>query len=158
MSPKQRLPLVLIFVVGIVSLPMILFSGNDPSPELLAARIAASAPGWNSYQEDIKGQIGASPVAEWSGRLVTAAQGDDLLSLSFVLEEPWKTRDGALPVLIRLPDGATLMPRDAIIDGEHRVYRYALPSSAPLPWAEVQYPHHRERLYFDATGQWMAKD
>ena len=33
----------------------------------IARRCAESHPEWQNYQEDIKGQIGAAPVAEWKG-------------------------------------------------------------------------------------------
>lgn len=158
MSPKKRVPLGILLVLGFVSLPMLLFGWQSPSREALEERIAASSPRWNSYQEDIKGQIGAAPVAEWSGTLVAATQSDDVLTLSFRLDEPWHSREAALPVLLEIPDGAILLPDNATRDTEHRLYHFALPASTPLAWAEVQYPHHRERIYLDADGQWAAKN
>jgi len=139
----------------LVFVPMVLLSSASVTPEMLVARCEASVPGWSSYQEDVKGQIGARPVAEWRGALRSAQQEGDRLTVAFRLEEPWRSSPASLPVLIRLPDGAVLLPERAHRDEDLRLYGYALESASRLPWLEVQYPHHRDRLILDSAGRWQ---
>jgi len=151
---RNRLLLVGFGVLAVVIAPMVLFSGGAVPAHVLAARCEASEPRWNSYQEDIKGQIGARPVAEWQGDLVAAELRDEVLTLDFALEEPWHSLPAAIPVLLRLPDGSVLLPQASREEGGLRRYSYRLDENTATSWVEVQYPHQRDRLIFDSAGQW----
>ncbi len=132
-------------------------AASIPDQEL-ARRCAASAPQWDSYQEDVKGQVGARPVAEWKGKPVSAEVSRGVIRISFAIVGSWAGRECAIPILIKEPGGE-------IRTGQGRGDRegnavYSLPlgpsESTSVPWIEIQYPHHRERLLLDSSGRWSA--
>lgn len=122
----------------------------------LARRCAASVPAWNNYQEDIKGQVGAAPVAQWRGDPVWARHSGDRLEVAFALLPPWSEYACALPVLLRDPLGNDYRNVSASRRDGVRVYAFFLAEGARagLPWVEVHYPHHQLRLALDNDGQW----
>ena len=50
---------------------------TDPPAEVsvdeLAQRVVRSVPDWADYQEDLKGHLGATPVAQWQGAPIREA-------------------------------------------------------------------------------------
>ncbi len=141
----------------LVALTVVLNQG--PSPEVIAARCRAAQPRWSSYQEDIKGQVGAAPVASWTGEPVGAVCEGVEVSVTFRLSPPWSDYPAAIPVLLRSPT-ATVHAACAIRrEGSNRTYVFELPDSAvagSLPWVEVRYPHNERKLYFEPDGVWNA--
>ena len=130
------------------------------SEEELKRRIEASAPQWANYQEDIKGQIGATPAAEWEGKPVSARIDGAALYVEFEMIGPWAAREIALPLLAHDPLGNTYQNTAAEFDGARTTYIFTLAeeaASGTLPWVEIKYPHHERRLVFSDDGVWEAK-
>lgn len=131
---------------------LVVMSAAAPIDETaLRARIQASMPTWESYQEDIKGQLGARPAAEWRGELTGARiAADGAVDVLFRIEGPWAERDLGVPILVRDPELRVTRAAETIREDGLRVYRVPLAGAASLPWIEVQYPHHTRRIGLDA--------
>jgi hypothetical protein len=125
----------------------------------LQERCRVSKPAWNNYQEDIKGQIGAAPVAEWSGVPISARFEGETFHVTFSLQPPWLDYPCALPILLRDPMGNIYRSAVAEPGGEgERTYVFPIKaSSAGLPWVEIHYPHHQTRLALDPSGTWRTQ-
>ncbi len=125
----------------------------------LAARIEKCSPQWQGYQEDIKGQVGAGPVAEWRGEPVKAVQQDSKLMITFRLSGAWASRDGAIPVLTQDSLGRVRQSTSATHDQGLTTYDFSLDlsgSASLLPWVEVKFPNGDKRIVFDQKGVWNA--
>lgn len=134
-------------------------SQTDVPVEEIAERVAKSLPKWANYQEDIKGQIGSTPVARWKGEPVEARVDGSDVFVTFELSGAWAQYDFALPVLLKDHLGKVYQKRDATRNGTRVEYRFQLTNrveGASLPWVEVAYPHHFERIAFSAQGTWSA--
>ena len=132
---------------------------NQVSPEELAARVAESRPEWANYQEDLKAQVGVTPLAEWEGKPLSARHEGRDLHITFQVDGPWSERDVALPILLRDPFGNARRNLSAECQGRSVVYRFYFPDiarDAPLPWVEIQYPGRERRLVFSEQGEWPA--
>jgi hypothetical protein len=129
------------------------------SEEELAQRCETSVPHWDNYQEDIKGQVGARPVALWKGRPLSAQVSPGRVEVRFEIAGDWAAREASVPLLLKDPGGAILVGRGKGDGMGSATYVFELPESETLsvPWVEVQYPHHRERLPLDAKGHWQAR-
>lgn len=129
------------------------------SLEELQRRIETSAPRWANYQEDIKGQIGAAPAAEWEGKPISARIDGANLRVEFEIAGPWEARELALPLLAHDPLGNTYQNTAALFEGARVTYVFTLaevPARGTLPWVEIKYPHRERRLVFSDTGVWEA--
>ena len=123
----------------------------------MARRVENSQPTWQSYSEDIKGQIGATPVAEWEGELTEVRLEGGAVRVTFRLSGPWAQRDAAIPVLLREPFGGTRRNTGARRDGDFVTYIIELPETArgqALPWVELKFPHGQRRLPLSEKGIW----
>ncbi len=130
---------------------------QGPSDGELAARIAKSRPAWESYQEDIKGQVGAGPVAQWDGTPSRLWFDKDAVFVAFAMKGYWATRDGGVPVLLRDPSGR--VQRDLRSDRNGSMIRYTFerPKLDGMPaWLEIKYPHMERRLVLSEQGEWQA--
>lgn len=128
-------------------------------PGDLMRRAALSNPDWANYQEDIKAQIGAAPVAQWRGHPVAVRREGALIHVTFRLEGPWAERAMVIPVLLRDPFGNETRHRGYEFTAPDVVYTFQLADEAaraPLPWVMVKYPHHEDRLPLDSDGEWTA--
>lgn len=143
--------IVLLFAAVLASLTWV--NAAAISEEEIAKRCAEAIPRWDNYQEDIKGMIGARPAAEWHGMPIAAQVRDNRLLLHFGLQGPWALRSAAMPLLVKDPAGDIRVARGATTNGDST---YTLEVSTGAPWVEVQYPHHRERFNFSASGDWSA--
>ncbi|MFM1919891.1 MAG: hypothetical protein RLZZ303_1525 [Candidatus Hydrogenedentota bacterium] len=148
---------VVVLVLGMI-LALFAWGGSMAIPEQeLARRCAESTPQWDNYQEDIKAQVGARPVAEWSGIPVAASYALGMLRLQFRVEGPWANREAAIPLLIKEPGGSVLTGHGRGDRQGSASYTIPLPHAGEsLPWVEVQYPHHRLRMTLDAKGTWQS--
>ena len=149
----------LLCLAGLVAAGVLLGGGGDTAPEALLERCRASRPEWAGYQEDIKGQIGAGPVAAWKGELTAIVQRGGTVSVTFHLEPPWSGFEAALPVLLRDPMGGVHYPGPARADGALREYTFVLGAEASgtaFPWLEVRAPRRDWRVTLDADGRWRA--
>ena len=146
--------------VGLTLLVLLIAFIRTPelSPEILMDRCATARPEWTSYAEDIKGMIGAGPVAQWRGDLHQAVRAGRELRLNFRLAPPWAEYTAAIPILLRDPQGQVHYPREVKGDNAERTYLYRLPpeSTEALPWIEVHYPGVERRISFDREGRWRA--
>lgn len=117
-----------------------------------------SRPAWENYQEDIKSQIGAGPVAEWVGRPVEVRCERNTMSATFQLEGPWARRDTAIPVLLRDPQGRIHTNMQAKRHDGQVTYLFGLPeSAAPFPWVELRFPHTGRRVVLSGKGLWREE-
>ena len=130
-----------------------------PSPEELARRVAACRVTWPNYPEDIKRQVGATPVARWRGEPESVDCAEGVIRVAFHIEGPWALRSVALPILLRGPWGSARQNREAACTGATVAYTFDVPEgdqeSAP-PWVEVKYPGAEKRLVLSADGSWRA--
>ena len=138
-----------------IALPSLL----DPAARLegVAQRCLDSEPTWENYQEDVKAQIGATPVALWAGEPVAGRMEAGEFRLTMRVEPPWDDLHCAMPIMLRDPMGRVHLAREAQGSGSERVYSFALSggaSSAP-PWVEVHYPHRIARLPLENGGIWQ---
>ncbi len=123
----------------------------------VARRVAESRPTWPNYQEDIKAQIGAGPVAEWEGRLESVEANTGRVVVRFVVRGPWSTRDCAIPILLQEPLGGVHQSEDARRDGTQVTYTFRLAESdAPVPWIALRFPHATRRIAIPSTGVWKS--
>lgn len=121
----------------------------------LAARVKAAQPDWQSYLEDLKGQVGAGPVAQWQGTPVHARKTQNELLISFEISGSWVKRVCYIPVMIREPRGAVFVSADAEKDDSCARYKFQLPQMArDVPWVELKYPTGQIRLVFSDSGEW----
>lgn len=127
---------------------MVVFSASSPIDEAqLAAWVRESQPTWDSYQEDIKGQLGARAAAQWQGEFVEARHtAGDSVEIVFKVVGPWATRDVAMPILVRDPELGVTRLAETTAEGALRIYHLTLDGAEAPPWLEVQYPHHTRRV------------
>jgi len=151
--------------VGLLGFSAVLLIGilaNDApteiAPEELAERVLESAPVWADYQEDIKGQLGATPAARWHGEPLRLRVEGDQVSLVFEVTGIWATYDFAMPVLVKDHLGNVYRNESATRDGTTVTYGYTLKDrveGTSVPWLEIAYPHHFERLALSPQGEWV---
>lgn len=128
----------------------------DITSEELQKRVLLSKPVWTNYNEDIKGQIGSTPVARWKGQPLRASIGEEQVEVIFVLEGLWSSTDVNLPILAREPLGDVLVPLKSHREGQKVTYIFSLKPEVTKSsaWLEIQYPHNIKRLVFDSSGNW----
>lgn len=125
----------------------------------LARRVRASRPTWQSYQEDVKGQIGAGPVAEWRGTVDEVRVEDGHIRVTFRVAGPWAARELAVPILLNEPLNGARREVSAIREGDRTTYLFDLPpekSGLPVPWIELKFPGGQRRIALDTQGRWTA--
>lgn len=130
-----------------------------PSDADLAGRAEISQPAWQSYQEDVKSQIGAGPIAEWKGDPAEAIQQALTVRVTFVLQEPWATRAAAVPVMIQDPQGRVCRSTATEKNGDRLTYVFPIEgigSGGAFPWIEVKFPNGSKRLILNEQGAWRA--
>ena len=126
-------------------------------PNELTKRCADSHPVWVSYQEDIKGQVGAQSVALWRGRLAEVRQESGSITVTFQLDPPWVDYEAAVPVLLRDPMGHEYRQDAVEREGGARRYLFHLDTqtgASTLPWVDVHFPHTERRIALGAEGRW----
>jgi len=128
--------------------------------EELGRRVEASRPAWESYQEDLKSQIGAGPVAAWEGAPVAVRADRSVVRATFRVAGPWAQREAAIPILMRDPLGGVHRSLQADHDGDRVTYLFGLPASAsgtPFPWLEFKYPRQEMRIVLSDGGGWQGE-
>ncbi len=149
-----RLPIV---SVSLALLVVLAGCGAAVSESELAGRIAKCEPQWQGYQEDVKGQIGAGPVAEWKGEPVKAVQEGAVVRLTFRLAGPWALRDGGIPVMMQDPMGHVRQSSGVTRENGLVTYDFkveAAETASFFPWVEVKFPNGDKRIVFDEKGVW----
>ena len=155
---RLRWAIVAVLVVLSAGLALVARMGaHKTDPAELVKRCAESHPAWVSYQEDIKGQVGAQPVALWRGRLAEVRQKADSITVTFQLEQPWAEYEAAVPILLRDPMGHDYQQDSVSREGSLRKYVFHLDAgsgASTLPWVEIHYPHTERRIALGTAGQW----
>ncbi|NIA13559.1 MAG: hypothetical protein GWP08_05715 [Nitrospiraceae bacterium] len=146
-----------------LSLAMCILTGCIASvdDEELRERVRTSRPAWESYQEDIKSQVGAAPVAEWQGALQRVVCQRNTVRLTFQIQGPWAGRGTAIPVLVREPFGGIHGSLSVQNDQGAVTYLFELPEAAsatPFPWIEVKFPHQEKRIVLSERGTWTRAE
>jgi hypothetical protein len=134
-----------------------IMEAHHADPAKLAKRCAESHPSWAGYQEDIKEQVGAQPVAAWRGRLEQVRQEAGLITVTFRLESPWAGYDADVPVLLRDPMGRECRQESVERQGGTRRYIFLLNTESGtsiLPWVEIHFPHTERRIALGTEGLW----
>ena len=153
---KRLLPLTA-FVAFALALWLASGDGAEVSPDELLRRCEVSQPHWESYQEDVKAQVGAGPIADWSGTPRAVSLTDKAILVDLDVAPPWDARDAAAPVLLRDAFGDTVR-QDAVEPLGDRILRYHFPRSgdpARVPaWVELRFPHGEAWLPLDTDGHW----
>jgi len=132
-----------------------------PTDAELAQRAAESHPAWQSYNEDIKAQMGARPSAEWSGTLSHVTCEPESFRATFHVTGAWASRDAAMPVLMREPTGHVFQNRESTREGSAVTYvfeRAASVKSENPAWLEFRFPHGEQRVAFNGQGAWHADE
>ena len=131
---------------------------GEITPEQLQEKVLACAPRWANYNEDLKGQIGSTPVARWKGEPVRASIEGGQATVVFSIEGYWVDTAVQLPVLAREPLGDVMRATRSHGNGSEVSYFFALKpeviSGSGSVWLEIQYPHHIKRIVFDSAGFW----
>ena len=123
---------------------------NEAELAILAGK---AHPGWENYQEDIKAQIGATPVAQWRGTPRHAWKDGDGIHVQFDIEDAWKKRTCVIPILIRDSGGTEYLSTKGLVE-EGKV-TYTFPPSSSLSvftnTIEIKYPHEDRRLELEPS-------
>ena len=157
MTTKRRL----VKAMGLLALGVGVWGGfpgctDRVAEEELASRVRTSAPEWQSYQEDLKAQVGAGPVAQWKGRPTQVWSGGAAVYVAFEVSGPWAQRDAAIPVLLRDPFGGVHRNVSAQRNGAVVTYAFqvlAEPSAVPLAWVEIKFPRGERRVILSTEGR-----
>ncbi len=131
----------------------------EVSTEELARRVQRSFPEWADYQEDLKGDLGSTPVARWEGRPVRARVAGSEVSIVFEVSGPWAEYDFALPILLKDHLGKVYRNNETRRTGSEVAYTFRLRDhveGTSVPWMEIAYPHNLQRLAFSDDGTWAA--
>ena len=134
-------------------------SSTEVSAEELGRRVQRSVPRWANYQEDLKAQVGSTPLARWEGSPIRARVAGDEITVAFEVSGPWAEYDFALPVLLKDHLGNVYRNRAAGHRNSEIEYIFQLTDrveGTSVPWVEIAYPHHFQRLAFSDKGTWSA--
>jgi hypothetical protein len=156
--PARRVSIAGLVVAGIIVILLMVITANRPiTEEELARRVQQCAPSWSNYDEDLKAQLGATPVAEWEGELEGVGWEASALTVSFALTGDWAKRDIGIPVLVKLPVGETVRSGSFSRNGSMAIYRFPTPLDSPPQWVVVRYPFYGERrVVLSKDGHWSA--
>jgi hypothetical protein len=159
MAVRRALQIGFLFAAVVLALLIGLTARAPISDEEIGRRIAESRPAWSNYDEDLKAQLGATPVAEWEGEPADVRWESGAISVVFELSGPWAERESAIPVLIELPTGETIQNDAALREGVEVVYRFSTPLKAPPRWIAVRYPFYGERrIVLSDEGKWRSTE
>jgi hypothetical protein len=142
--------------VGLLLLADVGGCSSTVSDAELQRRISATRPSWENYQEDIKAQIGARPVAEWEGAVSQWHCAGNRAYVQFQLRGPWAKRKAVMPVLLREPTGAVHHPEQAERGGDTVTYVFQLPDQfiSTMPaWLELKSPRGESRIVASESGR-----
>jgi hypothetical protein len=117
--------------------------------EALRAHAAQATPTWDNYDEDLKAQLGATPVALWMGHPLSFIVHPTGIEVLFAVSGPWKELQAQVPVLLRTPEGVVCPPVQAETQTAGHRYFFVLPEEfeAAPPWIELRFPRGERRLY-----------
>lgn len=131
-------------------------ASDEPTGDDLARLVRRARPVWANYGEDLKAQLGATPVARWSGGPVEAQLDGNRLQLTFDIGPPWSEYAFGIPVLVRDPLGKVHRHR-GYASGMYEFTLDGFAADAVIPWIEIRFPPYEERrIAFDANGIWRA--
>lgn len=157
MKPGVLVTIAVMLIVIVATFASLRQVGDDIPVEEIQTRIDESNPDWANYHEDLKAQIGATPVAKWHGLPVSAKLADGSLHITFTLEGYWIENQLVIPLLIRDNLGHVTSETGATLDGTAITYTFSVSQDPPPPWVELQYPHATRRIAFDTNGAWSSE-
>lgn len=128
------------------------------TPDQVRARALAAAPDWFRYDEDIKGQIGAAPVAAWHGAPEWVRIGPGGAEIAFTVTGAWRDYGAPLPILARDPFGKVHLANAGRWEDDLFVYRLPELADAGIPWIELRYRRHETRVQIGTDGYGTAPD
>lgn len=141
--------LAFIALTGIIAALMLTDPATDISDEELRKRVANANPDWANYHEDLKGQIGSTPIARWKGEPIQASINGSTITVIFHVTGYWAEAGANLPLLIRDPFGKTYADTASTRVGNEVTYTFALPSAdVDIDWFELSYPNASRRIAF----------
>lgn len=151
----------LVILVGIALIVLYLRTPSDEIPvEELRQRVQESDPIWANYHEDLKAQIGSTPVARWVGEPVGARIVGSEVHVDFRLTGLWSELEFPLPMLVRNHLGTVVRESSAAQGNSaqgNSVMTYIFPlSDGVSPWVDLQYPHYTRKIVFNADGVWSG--
>ncbi|MFP6615639.1 MAG: hypothetical protein VCB26_04485 [Candidatus Hydrogenedentota bacterium] len=157
MNRRYALSVLVGMVVVVVGLSMLTDTNDEISPDELRRRVEATTTDWANYHEDLKGQIGSTPVARWKGEPVSSRIEGNTLSIVFEVSGYWAEAEVNLPLIILDPLGKTYANSDSIRVGSMVTYTFLISGdeSPRVPWIELKYPHATRRIVY-AEEMWEA--
>ena len=148
--------------VGLILLIGTIMALQQPVEEIpideVRTRIESSQPEWANYLEDLKAQVGSSPVAKWRGTITQGQASEGTVTLEFTTQGYWNEHEIIIPMLIRDNLGYVTQQTKARYQGETLTYTFTLQQQSPPPWIEVRFPHNSRRIAFGNEGRWTAQD
>jgi hypothetical protein len=153
----KRLAWAVAGLIALITAYVALLPAPVLTPDVIAARARAAQPAWGRYDEDVKGLVGAAPVATWHGTPRWVRADASGLSLAFAIDGAWRDYAAPMPILARDPFGAEhLCNAGHWEDGVFVYHLPALAGSAP-PWLELRFPRMQTRVQLDAAGYWSSE-
>jgi len=148
-------------ILALALLPILLQACGETalSQDELLTRAQNARLQWDSYQEDIKGQIGATPAALWKGNPTRIQVEGKNIRVEFSVAPPWDTYAVAMPILLRGPLGKVSKNSGFEVAGKIHTYTFHVPELEELnslPWVELHYPH-TERRFTLLDGLWAGE-
>ena len=150
----------LFIVMGLILISIIWTVLADPAQELseseLRDRVNKTRTDWANYHEDLKGQIGSTPVARWKGEPTQSRVQENTIEIDFEISGYWTQTEVNLPILIRDPLGKTYPDTSSTRKDGIVTYSFRIPSGTDqLSWIELKYPHATRRIAY-TDDSWSA--
>jgi len=146
------------FTVVVIAFITLTDPADDISSDELRRRVEATSTDWANYHEDLKGQIGSTPVARWKGEPVSSRVEGSTIYIVFEVSGFWAETDVNLPLIIRDPFGKTFADDGGTRIGSNVTYTFSVSGDdlARIPWIELRYPHSTRRIVY-AEGKWEGE-
>lgn len=150
---------VVLIGAGLMAVAFVAVIVGTPTEEIdkqeLRRRVNSTFTDWANYHEDLKAQIGSTPVARWKGQPVRSHIENNTISIVFQVTGYWAETDVNLPLLIRDPLGRTFPETTSTREASDVTYIFRIPGNdnVQIPWIELRYPHATRRIAY-TDGSW----
>lgn len=145
---------------SVVVIALITLTGpaDEISADELRRRVEATSTDWANYHEDLKAQIGSTPVARWKGEPVSSRVEGNTIFIVFDVFGYWAETDVNLPLIIRDPLGKTVSNNSSTRNRSEVTYTFDLPGddSSKIPWILLKFPNTTRRIAY-TEAQWEAE-
>ena len=127
---------------------------REISTNELRKRVNATRTDWANYHEDLKGQIGSTPVARWEGEPTQSSVRENAIEIEFLINGYWAQTEVNLPLIIRGPLGKTYSDTTSKRRAGIVTYSFEIPTgTSQFSWIELKYPHVTRRIAY-TDGHW----